>query len=189
MKKQIVIFMLLAAVIIIFQGCAYMQAHPTYSNINQATMGVPNTGRLTAQDARDVLDLQEKEMALDKLSSQIKSATESVIEYEGILINKESDSVNFLLDGPDKKSVNVGGRTLLTLKLTPGRYHCIISRGNYILASGIITSGLRLHIVDTLYYKNKRFSKISEDGNIDEAFSAPDKIPKTQYHFFAIAEY
>jgi hypothetical protein len=175
--------------VLFLQACAFVQAPPRYNNLNHATMGTPDKGRLTAEDARDVLDLQERELALEKVSAQIQNATTTVEGYEGVLINKTSDSVNFLLDGPDKKSVNVGARTLLTLKLTPGRYRCTISRGEYVIATGIVTAGVRLHIVDTVYYKNKRYAKINEDGLADPLFEQESKdSPESKFSFYAVAE-
>jgi len=134
MKKQIVIFMLLAAVIIIFQGCAYMQAPVSYRTIDAGRQGIPTNG---SYSQADYIQWEQQQLALQKLRespAQIGSATNEVnsLGYLGIVKNfSRYQTYNFIIAGPETVSLLLSPGQQKEYSLIPGKYTCTVFHDNY----------------------------------------------------------
>ncbi|OGF18484.1 hypothetical protein A3G56_00895 [Candidatus Falkowbacteria bacterium RIFCSPLOWO2_12_FULL_45_10] len=137
-----ILLWLLAIILFSQMGCAYLQAPPHYDNLDKAVNGSPATGRLSAQDAQDILKLRERRDALEFEKSlaavvEIQNSTTpmSMPGIPGIIYNlSRYETVTFLITGPTNKTFTLFPGEKRKFVLPEGEYNCQFLRGSYSLA-------------------------------------------------------
>ena len=149
-------------------NCAYLPAR--YDNINSGRKGFPDKGGFSQnkyfQWENENLSITERQMAIAKMDSQ-EIFYNRTTGYLVALINEDRNNVcTFQLNGTERKSFEVGPKTILVTYLLPGLYQWRVSNGIYMEGSGTMTVSVATHFVDVPYYiMQKKFIFVIEDVN------------------------